>query len=388
MFVQAINEAYFGKTKEVLDIEYAIRDIRKKYKFKKDGYAEDNLKKVVDDKLFTNFTNAIRKAFGFKEVYGGFDTDQYMNCYTYPIREEKYGLMQDRFEVKGKSIKFKPELKAITMIVATAPLFFSEKITDGELTAIFLHEIGHSFKQAVIPVQTCLDILRDSLGSVIFNFLSATKHTIKELEKNPFDAVTNLAAVIKASPEAKARTRKRWPGLFEKMLRSFKNNSTGSMYVDEKFADQFAAMYGYGVELNSALIKMDYDRKDIKGDTPVNFLNSFAGLIDLSMDLMFDCHPFIGARLKSTVNVLQHEIDNNNTIPPEEKKRLKKQIDSINLLALQYQNLDKSSNYSTAKKMYFQFIYNNLKDGDLFSKFLIGAYNLDLVDEKIKKATK
>ena len=41
-----------------------------------------------------------------------------------------------------------------------------------------------------------------------------------------------------------------------------------------------------------------------------------------------------------------------------------------------------------AKKMYFQFIYNNLKDGDVFSKFLVGAYNLELVDQKIRDATK
>lgn len=388
MFVQPIDEAYFGKTKEILDIEYAIRDIRNKFKFKKDGYTEENLKKVLDSKLYEKFTTAIKKAFGFKEVYGGFDTDQYMNCYTYPIREEKYGLMQDRFEVKGKSIKFKPELKAVTMIVATAPLFFTDKLTNAELTAIFLHEIGHSFKQAVIPVETCLDVLRDSLGSVIFNFLSATKHTMKELEKNPFDAITNLGAIIKASPEAKERTRKRWPSLFEKVLRGFKNTSSGSVYIDEKFADQFAAMFGYGVELNSALVKIDYDRKDIKGAPVLNFLNTFAGLIDLSLDLMLDCHPFIGARLKSTVNVLQREIDKNSTLPDSEKKRLKKQIDSINLLALQYQNLDKSSNYSMAKKMYFQFIYNNLKDGDVFSKFLVGAYNLELVDQKIRDATK
>ena len=388
MFVQPIDEAYFGKTKEILDIEYAIRDIRNKFKFKKDGYTEENLKKVLDSKLYEKFTTAIKKAFGFKEVYGGFDTDQYMNCYTYPIREEKYGLMQDRFEVNGKSIKFKPELKAVTMIVATAPLFFTDKLTNAELTAIFLHEIGHSFKQAVIPVETCLDVLRDSLGSVIFNFLSATKHTMKELEKNPFNAITNLGAIIKASPEAKERTRKRWPSLFEKVLRGFKNTSSGSMYIDEKFADQFAAMFGYGVELNSALIKIDYDRKDIKGAPVLNFLNTFAGLIDLSLDLMLDCHPFIGARLKSTVNVLQREIDKNSTLPDSEKKRLKKQIDSINLLALQYQNLDKTSNYSMAKKMYFQFIYNNLKDGDVFSKFLVGAYNLELVDQKIRDATK
>ena len=57
-------------------------------------------------------------------------------------------------------------------------------------------------------------------------------------------------------------------------------------------------------------------------------------------------------------------------------------------MALQYQNLDKASNYSMAKKIYFQFIYNNLKDGDIFSKFLVSAYNLDLVDEKIRNAMK
>ena len=386
--VAPINEAYFGKTKGVKKIEEAIKALRHKYKFDpKKGMDNKKCKEIMDDKLFENFCDAIKDAFGFEKVYGGFDTENYLNAYTYPITEERYGLMYDRFETTEEGIRFKKELHAKSMIVATAPLFFNSKLTSAELTAIFLHEIGHSFKQAVIPVETCLDLLKDGLNFVIFNFLSITRHTAQEMLRSPLETITNLIAVIKASPEAKERIRKRWPSLFEKLWRFQANISPSTRYIDEKFADHFATMYGYGTELSSSLVKIDYDIKNT-GFPPKDFFQSFLGCIDLTMDLMFDSHPVLAARLKSTINILEREIDKNNNLPKSEKDRIRKQIRDINVLALQYQNLDKTSDYSFAKTLYFRFVYNNLKDGDMVSKFLTRAYNLDLVDQKINDAKK
>ena len=146
-------------------------------------------------------------------------------------------------------------------------------------------------------------------------------------------------------------------------------------------------MYGYGTELSSSLVKIDYDVKNT-GFPPKDFFQSFLGCVDLTMDLMFDSHPVLAARLKSTINILEREIDKNNNLPKSEKDRIRKQIRDINVLALQYQNLDKTSDYSFAKTLYFRFVYNNLKDGDMVSKFLTRAYNLDLVDQKINDAKK
>ena len=387
-----INEAYFGKTKGVLEIEKAISELRKKYKpskdDKKNGWTEENLKPIVESKLFGKFLNAIRDEFGFKEVFGGIDPVSYMNAYTYPIREENYGLYSDRFESSGTGIRFKKELKAETLIVITAPLLFNRFLSNAELTAVLLHEVGHSFRQAVIPVETCIDILKDSVGMVVLNILTATKHTLSELLKRPAETILNLKAVIDSSPEVKARVKKRWPGIFERIWRAQSNYSPPSMYIDEKFADHFASMYGYGAELDSALIKIDYDIKNRPNSPISNSINIIAGAVELAMDLVFDCHPILGARLKSTVNILEDEINRNPHLPVSKKREIQKQLKDINLLAVQYQNLENSSNYSLAKKLYFKFVYNNLKDGDFVSRFLVGAYNLDLVDQKIQNAKK
>ena len=379
-----LNEAYFGKTPDVLKMEEAIKGLRKKYSFKKgDKITNETLKPITEDKLFEKFCNAIRDGFGFLEVYGGFDPVEYMNAYTYPIREERYGYTGGRFETTATGVRFKKEIRAKAMIVATAPLFFTKKLTSAEITAIFLHEIGHSFKQTVIPIETCIDILRDSLNFVLFNFISVTKHTAAEVARHPIDALTNLSEVIRTSPEMKQRIKKRWPSIYERIWRASSNYSPSNMYIDEKFADHFAAMYGYGKELSSALVKIDYDIKNTNFP-PADMFLTFSGAVDLAMQLMFDCHPVLGARLKSTVNVLQREIDKNETLPPSEKKRLKKQIEEIDMMAVQYQNLDQVTNYSLAKKLYFKFVYNNLKDGDFVSRFLVKAYNLELVDKNIE----
>ena len=73
-----INEAYFGKTKGVLEIEKAIAELRKKYKpskdDKKNGWTEENLKPIVESKLFGKFLNAIRDEYlgRLKEAEDGF----------------------------------------------------------------------------------------------------------------------------------------------------------------------------------------------------------------------------------------------------------------------------------------------------------------------------
>jgi len=376
--IQPIDEAYFGKTPDALAIEKVIENIRKKYKI------TDNTKTIVEDKLIIELDNAIEKAFGFKKIYFGFDNVSILNCYTIPIRESSYGRLDDKYTVTKTGIKYKPEVEAKTLIVTTKKLFFNKSLTNAQVLATILHEIGHNFTDAVVPIMLPLDTLKQSLKTVLLAFLSAAKRTVEDLVPSKLGIVSILSNML-SSDSGLSKYLSKKDTLGREYLIDLIGSTDKRRYIDEKFADQFATMYGYGPELASVLVKIEYNQNNIKNEDFTNLMNTLYGIVDLSMDVMFQYdYPMLAARLKSSVVILERELDTNDSLPPELKKELESQIKDINLLAMQYSNLDKSSNYSIAKKTYFSYVYKCLQNGDLFSKFISDTYNLDKIDKNLE----
>lgn len=372
-----INEAYFGKTPEVMEIQDIVTKLRKKYT------TEDEAKKIIKDPLILDFESKVQDTFGFKKVYFGFDKADVFNCYTLPIRQSKYGDLSQKYTVTKTGIRYNKEVEAETLIVATKKLFFCDKLTDEEVMSTMLHEIGHNFTDAVVPITLPLEVAKSSLKTYITTFLSATKRQIEDMVPKTIDALDTVSNMISRVPGFGERIAKKNEIVAKEYLYSVLSSTSKRRYIDEKFADQFTAMYGYGPALSSVLVKIDYNRKNIKDAPLTNFIDSFYGLVDLSMDIMFGGYPMLSARLKSSVSLLEHEIEKNDSIPPELKKELEDQIKDIDLLAMQYSRIDKNSNYSVAKKTYFSYMYNCLKDGDFFSKFIYNTYNLDKIDKNL-----
>jgi hypothetical protein len=378
--LEPIDEAYFGKTPEILDIEKTISAIRKKYTIK------DPLKKVLEDKLIDDLTKKICKAFGFTGVHFGFDEAFYYNCYTIPIRQSTYGDLTEKYVVTKDGIKYKPEADCVTMIVCTNTLFFSDKITDGELMAVFLHEIGHNFTEAVVPIELCFDIFKKALETHIISFMSIVTKKAKTLPKLQ-DILQSINNTISTVPKFLSKFMPD-DSFARRFLLNLATDSNKRRYIDEKFADQFATMYGYGKELSSILSKIEY-RGGIDETSPVGKLLGLSyGLIDTSMDVMFGNYPLLAARMKSSIQVLEHEIDTNKSLTPEVKADLNKQIRDIKLLANQYYKINKDSKYMAAKNAYFKFMFDNVKEGDLFSKFISNTYNLEKIDVALDKNKK
>lgn len=376
MFIEPIDEAYFGKTPDMLELESLISKLRKKYTDK------DNVKTIAKDDLVDKFINKIVSTFGFSKVYFGFDKTPVYNCYTLPIRESRYGDLSQKYTVTKNGIKYNDDVQAETLIMATQKLFFCPKITDGEVLATILHEIGHNFTDAVVPITLPFDVLKSSIKTFIIGLITSAKNKLNSLLPSATDVLDSISNMISTAPGFGDRMTKKNPESSRQFLTSVISTTNRRRYADERFADQFAAMYGYGAELSSVLAKIDYNKKNAKNSSVANFANYFYGLVDLSEDIMFSYTPMLSARLKSSVAVIEKELETNDDLPDDLRKDLQRQLKDIDLLALQYSSID--SNYSTAKKSYFAFLYKHMKNGDFYSKFITNAYGLDQADKNME----
>ena len=101
-------------------------------------------------------------------------------------------------------------------------------------------------------------------------------------------------------------------------------------YLDERFADNFSAMYGYGQYLGPALLKMEYKKNNYASYIPVvAHCNEIITEAMHTIQIAFNEHPNTQARYKNIVRQLEKELDS--PYNDEDTKRIiKKQIDQAN----------------------------------------------------------
>lgn len=353
--MEIINEAYFGKTKDVLAIEKAISGFRKKYLHKNDWDRYEMDEKINMDPDIHKINKAFEDAFGFAvcDFCVGFEVRY--NAFTLPI--------SNNFDVDDRKAlirtptgyKFDKKADFAILIRCWYGLFASTKFTDAEITAILLHEVGHNFSGAVNnrigimqSINKSIHLVVSVLGLLILCpipymvfsndfhkwFIDFKRKLVKE---NP-----NLAKLIE--------TIRLWKALFQNFqneifflqrlmscvaiplvmmniifhtlmakVSSFviPSNILRELYgySDEKFADQFATMYGYGPELHSAMEKLSSggDRGLLTQKMMVEgapWLMLFYDLCTLPLMVIlvgFDPHPAALERLESSIRALKTE---------------------------------------------------------------------------------
>ena len=114
--------------------------------------------------------------------------------------------------------------------------------------------------------------------------------------------------------------------------------------VDEKFADNFAIMYGYGPELSSILSKMSTHKQyeDFESLRKIPIVNVFLGLKNIAQSLIdrvvfTNDHPVLYKRMSNTIAQLEYELENNvKHLTPKQKKEIKSNIDQAKAQLSQY----------------------------------------------------
>lgn len=355
---QALREVYFGKSKDLLEAEQILGEIRR--------VAVITPSKVNTSKAMLDFNRKMEKIFGFEAFCLNIDYDVFkkMNAYTHPIcfvidapnAEDSLGSSKAGFimnAIKGSQC----------IVFVTYALLKSEDLTDGEVMAIIMHEIGHNFQATIspmcrgwsyymrvisfitLPLQYLLNPVHGVLmtggtrrwytdlidgwrreGNSFYNFLNSFSYYMNKIigfVALPFNVLMNIQRLISGiaipipAPQWIVNALYALPG-----------------YKQETIADNFATAYGYGPELATALSKMKYnaygapDEKFIRSIPVVGAIYDLEGIFITMILSIIDEHPNNAARAHHQIEVLQKEIMRAD-IDPKMKKRMLLDTESL-----------------------------------------------------------
>lgn len=281
--MQVLNEVYFGKVIALQQLEDTLKKLR--FKYESDGRRNPNLihKEINRDPLVAKIANYIKEQFGFGEVIVTITATTKLRASTVSFLADKNGVAYID-ELKGINLKD-------TLVVTREGIRYNKKFNPSILIII---SSGILFSP-LVSIEELVAVLLHEIGH------SFSKATI-------------------GSNEFNAR-------------------------IDEKFADQFATMYGYGPELSSILGKISVRNQyeDTESLRKVPILNVFVGLNNIRKalwDRLVDgnVHPTLSRRMNDTIRQLQNELDRSEGLTTKQKKELQANLDKAKSIASEYYN--------------------------------------------------
>jgi hypothetical protein len=448
----AVNEAYFGKTKEVLRIEAAIHDLRKMIGTKYHPLANINTyvgsMRIKGSKEEKALKKAIGDAFGFSDVVLEWTDTMIPNIGTYATSiciDLGYGKLNRSMKStssKTKGFKFDKNDHILFDVVLCTGVFESKEFTDAEITAILLHEIGHNFTPAVnnSPLYLCpaLTWACMVLGNILENALKAADG--QNVNINPTmmayqylytmimysnagkkgdalldDMITEIISglpkpcklVIGAGGGILALLREAFYSLMRvvgtahklmwmqpaRLIYTVTSGIVGKIsrpdgYTNERFADTFAQMYGYGPELISGLNKLTSNYDYTAADTILNRVPILPTLFEFYtmpytlLQQAMDEHPTNPARAKIVISNLENELKKED-LSPASRKCIEEDIKRA------YQMCDDFYDYKPkylmraggGTRVYEKFLFK-VFGGDLRHLF-IGTKTMDKIDKQL-----
>lgn len=251
----------------------------------------------------------------------------YLNCTTY-VRT------QDRFFIDAlvnENGFYDTTHTLSTMIDISMELF--EICTPAEITALFLHEMGHNIDPAVKDIKYAgTNALIDYL---IEGRINNNKNTIKNALKTNnigsklllnimgmYDSssikIMNFFDKLFSSPKVN-----RWNNAMDKIKQLLNEGKERNKSNNkEMYADNFARMYGYGSEIASALRKISDNTSDIFEELNKRNKDREYEILEIYKSLLSGVHGHDVQRLRSLIKEYDKDI-NNEDIPIETRKWLR-----------------------------------------------------------------
>lgn len=359
-----LHEVYIGKQKELLEMQQCIQNIKDK------NYGMLDPKINIDPNI-QKFNRLMESYFGFGSFALQIEPDPSPNAFTCPI-----SISWDKLNKKNSVIvdktgyKFKKDADYACILYITTGLLLNPSFSSDEIMAILLHEVGHNFysimtnnnailsgfytactfADAMILAAQNPDNAAAYAGDVLdmtnfgkkltieyknilqnnafFKMLGGVAYSVKALAKTLlqyFVTINNIVGLLNPANIVNAT----FNTLVNKIKSSPVRNTIALpiMYRDERTADNFVTIYGYGAELSSALQKLESSELD-EQDTIMNMFNKIpivSQLFHLNMMPiyivvgLFDPHPDHIYRAKDQIALLERELNKTNLDPKMRK---------------------------------------------------------------------
>jgi hypothetical protein len=391
----AVNETYFGKSKELELIEKSFdKAIQSKNK--------------IDASSLGVVAKQLQKKFGFDNVSIGIDKSPGLNAYTYI----------DIADIKKMKIKTSEGYKALpgntcSILVVFSPAMLSGVLSGKELTAITLHEIGHQFASKRILNSSSLRYMASYIRGLseldkIIRIASQETNSIADMfmmirrviSKLTEDAVFAIKYVINTlillkdilktptlkdtynliGDSTKSNRIMNYIKNFDKVKKPIKVHD-----LEEEMADSFATIYGYGPELASALTKIEASDIDEEFDPYDNSFYNLYIYIPIYTLLSYICTSDSGIAIQTSRRVyaqlltLRKEMNDINT-DAKTKKRIIADIDELEKVYGKY--IDERIEAAERNKVksatdryneeFWNRVLTNKRDNELFSYNKLG----------------
>ena len=391
----AVNETYFGKSKELEIIEKS---------FDKAIQSKDK----IDASSLGVVAKQLQKKFGFDNVSIGIDKTPGLNAYTYI----------DIADIKKMKIKTSEGYKALpgntcSILVVFSPAMLSGVLSGKELTAITLHEIGHQFASKRILNSSSLRYMASYIRGLseldkIIRIASQETNSIADMfmmirrviSKLTEDAVFAIKYVINTlillkdilktptlkdtynliGDSTKSNRIMNYIKNFDKVKKPIKVHD-----LEEEMADSFATIYGYGPELASALTKIEASDIDEEFDPYDNSFYNLYIYIPIYTLLSYICTSDSGIAIQTSRRVyaqlltLRKEMNDINT-DAKTKKRILADIDELEKVYGKY--IDERIEAAERNKVksatdryneeFWNRVLTNKRDNELFSYNKLG----------------
>ena len=416
--LHSVNEAYFGKSPRLVEIERNIKIIRSKFGTGNSLFGGNGIGGVIEQsEEWKRIRTLIEEQFGFYSVSLLLVRDAQLNACTFAITWTWDGSVDaSKYLIVNKDgMRYTKEAKFCTIICITEGLLFDKEFTEGEIVGVLLHEIGHNFDTTVYKhvgsfvlfslvldlmssIQTLdpllfLSTITTSTGirksiSTNLNDLMDTKvwaiyDTVKWILSVPFTILDKLLApILKMFSYGSSAVMGVWTTLMSGGLSAF--IMLGGRYSSENFADKFASMHGYGYEQITALRKMEtnsFGTESIIENIPL--IGHAYGLYFIAAGMLAglaEPHPVFSARVKSIIGVISSDLKDKR-IDKKTRDLIKKDLDNINKSLNDYAKQDVSYSKSVLRA-YYEFLYKMYDKGDLRSTIMADCFDDDNVINK------
>ena len=282
--MEVLNEMYFGKVIAIQQMEDVLQKLKIKYSTHNWANEIRMIQKDINrDPLVAKLAKYIKDQFGFGEVI-------VLITPTAKFRAGCIAMVADKHGIAYESDK-RVDLKDSILVTSEGIRFDNKKISPNVLIMI-------SMGILLSPLMTVEELMGALLHEIGHSFSKATL----------------------GSEEFNER-------------------------IDEKFADQFATMYGYGAELAKALTKVatNLQYADVEKLRRIPIVNIFVGLNNIRKSLMGrffgqNPHPGLNQRFIDSIRQMEYDLKNADNLTPEQKKELALNIQKTKQVVEDYYN--------------------------------------------------
>lgn len=382
--MELLQEVYFGRA-PVAPLQKQLSKFRHKLKNKQVTSATNFDPEIV------KFNRLAEKIFGFKTFSLYIQPNNMPNAYAFSVdallTDDEKKAVYASLSASSTGFKYNNAFANVSLVCAiNSSLINADWATDEELMAVILHETGHGFFEAVTSKDTEYSTSR-KLTTILLSINKFALEKVKEgklvstkIVDNELGRLRNLISGVKKSLFG-IRSR-----LFESMDDNLKKNRIG--YTNEKFADVFAASYGYGDAHHSIQIKMfDHIYRDAFGVRKYNKLQEIIKMYRLYInDLleytfnMQDEHPAQLGRIKTSVDYIKKELSKEG-LDPKLKRELMEELDRLNLLIKEFIEYPKDDDSMRILRLYYIKLYEKF-GGDRREQDTDNDALFDAIDSK------